>query len=61
MDVRLFSVASSHNGGIATLFIGLGEFGIVAVLPRWLQFTLGNSAPGLALVPVARGRPNGSG
>ncbi|MEU7040689.1 MFS transporter [Streptomyces varsoviensis] len=57
MDVRLFSVASFRNGNIATLIIGLGEFGIVAVLPLWLQFTLGYSAlqAGLALVPVAIG------
>ncbi|MEV0264539.1 DHA2 family efflux MFS transporter permease subunit [Streptomyces sp. NPDC050617] len=57
MDVRLFSVASFRNGNIATLIIGLGEFGIVAVLPLWLQFTLGYSAlqAGLALVPVAVG------
>ncbi|MEE1742069.1 DHA2 family efflux MFS transporter permease subunit [Streptomyces sp. BE147] len=57
MDVRLFSVASFRNGNIATLIIGLGEFGIIAVLPLWLQFTLGYSAvqAGLALVPVAVG------
>ncbi|HET6856834.1 MAG TPA: DHA2 family efflux MFS transporter permease subunit [Streptomyces sp.] len=57
MDVRLFSIASFRNGNIATLIIGLGEFGIVAVLPLWLQFTLGYSAlqAGLALVPVAIG------
>lgn len=57
MDVRLFSIASFRNGNIATLIIGLGEFGIVAVLPLWLQFTLGYSAleAGLALVPIAIG------
>ncbi|WP_409058228.1 DHA2 family efflux MFS transporter permease subunit [Streptomyces sp. SYP-A7185] len=57
MDVRLFSIASFRNGNIATLIIGLGEFGIVAVLPLWLQFTLGYSAleAGLALVPIAVG------
>lgn len=57
MDVRLFSISSFRNGNIATLIIGLGEFGIVAVLPLWLQFTLGYSAleAGLALVPIAIG------
>ncbi|MWK36240.1 DHA2 family efflux MFS transporter permease subunit [Actinomadura sp. J1-007] len=57
MDVRLFSVASFRNGNVATMIIGVGEFGIVAVLPLWLQFTLGYSAlqAGLALVPVAIG------
>lgn len=57
MDVGLFSIASFRNGNIATLIIGIGEFGIVAVLPLWLQFTLGYSAlqAGLALVPVAIG------
>ena len=57
MDVRLFSIDSFRNGNIATLIIGLGEFGIVAVLPLWLQFALGYSPvqAGLALVPVALG------
>jgi EmrB/QacA subfamily drug resistance transporter len=57
MDVRLFSIASFRNGNVATLIIGLGEFGIVAVLPLWLQFALGYSPveAGLALVPVAVG------
>lgn len=57
MDVRLFSVASFRNGNIVTVIIGLGEFGIIAVLPLWLQFTLGYTAleAGLALVPLAVG------
>jgi len=57
VDTRLFSVPSFRNGNIATLIIGLGEFGIIAVLPLWLQFTLGYSAlqAGLALVPLAIG------
>lgn len=57
MDLSLFSLPSFRNGNIATLIIGLGEFGIVAVLPLWLQFTLGYSAvqSGLALVPIAIG------
>ncbi|MFY0510437.1 DHA2 family efflux MFS transporter permease subunit [Streptomyces anulatus] len=57
MDVSLFSIASFRSGNIATLIIGIGEFGVVAILPLWLQFTLGYSAlqAGLALVPVALG------
>ena len=57
MDVRLFTIASFRSGNIATLIIGLGEFGIVAVLPLWLQFALGYSPvqAGLALVPIAVG------
>lgn len=57
MDVRLFSIGSFRNGNIATLIIGLGEFGIVAVLPLWLQFALGYSPvqAGLALIPIAVG------
>ncbi|QRY62014.1 DHA2 family efflux MFS transporter permease subunit [Gordonia sp. PDNC005] len=57
MDLGLFSVSSFRNGNVATLIIGVGEFGVVAVLPLWLQFTLGYSAlqAGLALVPIAIG------
>ncbi|WP_104087205.1 MFS transporter [Arthrobacter sp. GMC3] len=57
MDVKLFSISSFRNGNIATLIIGLGEFGIIAVLPLWLQFTL-NYSPleaGATLVPIAIG------
>jgi EmrB/QacA subfamily drug resistance transporter len=57
MDVRLFRVASFRNGNIATVLIGLGEFGIIAVIPLWLQFTLGYTAlqSGAALLPLAVG------
>jgi len=57
MNTRLFAIASFRGGNIATLLIGLGEFGIIAVLPLWLQFTLGYSAlqAGLMLVPIAIG------
>lgn len=57
MDVKLFSISSFRNGNMATLIIGLGEFGIIAVLPLWLQFTL-NYTPleaGATLVPIAIG------
>ncbi|MEV0292824.1 MFS transporter [Nocardia sp. NPDC050710] len=57
MDVRLFRIPSFRNGNVVTLIVGLGEFGIIAVLPLWLQFTLGYSAfqTGLALVALAVG------
>lgn len=57
MDVKLFSIASFRNGNIATMIIGLGEFGIIAVLPLWLQFTLDYSPleAGATLVPIAIG------
>ncbi|GGT19184.1 DHA2 family efflux MFS transporter permease subunit [Streptomyces purpureus] len=57
MDVRLFSIPSFRNGNLVTVIVGLGEFGIIAVLPLWLQFTLGYSAfqAGLALVALAVG------
>ncbi|MEV4346881.1 DHA2 family efflux MFS transporter permease subunit [Actinoplanes sp. NPDC049596] len=57
MDTRLFTISSFRNGNIATVIIGLGEFGIIAVLPLWLQFTLDYSAlqAGVALLPLAIG------
>ena len=57
MNVTLFSISSFRNGNVATLIIGLGEFGIIAVLPLWLQFTLDYSPleAGATLVPIAVG------
>ncbi|MFI6490870.1 DHA2 family efflux MFS transporter permease subunit [Streptomyces sp. NPDC050564] len=57
MDVKLFSIPSFRNGNVVTLIVGLGEFGVIAVLPLWLQFTLDYSAfeAGLALVALAVG------
>ncbi|MET8679600.1 DHA2 family efflux MFS transporter permease subunit [Streptomyces sp. NPDC004647] len=57
MDVRLLSIPSFRNGNVVTLFVGLGEFGIIAVMPLWLQFALDYSAfqAGLALVALAAG------
>ncbi|WP_246011750.1 MFS transporter [Nocardia mexicana] len=57
MDVRLFALPSFRNGNAVTLIVGIGEFGIIAVLPLWLQFALGYSAfqSGLALVALAVG------
>lgn len=57
MDVRLFSIPSFRNGNVVTLVVGIGEFGIIAVLPLWLQFALDYSVfqAGLALVALAAG------
>lgn len=57
MDVRLFSIPSFRNGNVVTLVVGLGECGIIAVMPLWLQFALDYSAfqAGLALVALAAG------
>lgn len=57
MDTKLFSIASFRNGNIATTIIGLGEYGIIAVIPLWLVFTMEYTAleAGLILVPIAIG------
>lgn len=57
MDTQLFSIKSFSTGNVATLIIGLAEFGILAVLPLWLQFTLGYSTlqTGLMIAVVAIG------
>lgn len=57
MDVQLLSIPSFRNGNVVTLFVGFGEFGIIAVMPLWLQFALDYSAfqAGLALVALAAG------
>ena len=57
MNTRLFSIASFRNGNVATTIIGLGEYGIIAVIPLWLVFTMDYTAlqAGLALVPIAIG------
>ncbi|MEV0033593.1 DHA2 family efflux MFS transporter permease subunit [Nocardia sp. NPDC050793] len=57
LDVRLFAVPSFRNGNVVTIVVGVGEFGIIAVLPLWMQFTLGYTAfqTGLALAALAVG------
>ncbi|MGY0497747.1 DHA2 family efflux MFS transporter permease subunit [Nocardia sp. FBN12] len=57
IDVGLFSIDSFRKGNVVTLIVGLGEFGIIAVLPLWMQFALDYTAlqAGLALVPLAIG------
>lgn len=57
MDTSLFGIRSFSTGNIATLIIALAEFGILAVLPLWLQYTLGYSVlrTGLMIFVVAVG------
>ncbi|WP_067847728.1 DHA2 family efflux MFS transporter permease subunit [Nocardia lijiangensis] len=57
LDVRLFGIPSFRNGNVVTIVVGVGEFGIIAVLPLWMQFTLGYTAfqTGLALAALAVG------
>ncbi|MCX5339782.1 MFS transporter [Streptomyces atratus] len=57
MDTSLFGIKSFSTGNIATLIIALAEFGMLAVLPLWLQYTLGYSAvqTGLLVFVVAIG------
>lgn len=57
MDTRLFSIRSFSTGNVASFVIGVAEFGLLAVLPLWLHYTLGYSAvqTGLVIVVVALG------
>ncbi|MEU5627199.1 MULTISPECIES: MFS transporter [Streptomyces] len=57
MDTSLFGIKSFSTGNIATLIIALAEFGMLAVLPLWLQYTLGYSVlqTGLIVFVVAVG------
>nr|WP_086734699.1 MFS transporter [Streptomyces glaucescens] len=57
MDTSLFGIESFSTGNIATLIIALAEFGMLAVLPLWLQYTLGYSVlqTGLIVFVVAVG------
>ncbi len=57
LDLRLFRYRSFRWGNLAALIVSLGEFGIVFVLPLYLQSVLGYSAlqTGLVLVATALG------
>ncbi len=57
VDLRLFSIASFSRGNAAALIVALGEFGILFVLPLYLQGALGLSAlqTGAVLIPLAVG------
>ncbi|ASN53848.1 MFS transporter [Sinomonas sp. R1AF57] len=56
-SVELLRIPSFRNGNIAALIVSLGEFGIILVLPIWLQNVLGFSAleTGLILLALAIG------
>ncbi len=57
LDLRLFRYATFRWGNLAAFIVSLGEFGIVFVLPLYLQGVLGYTAfeTGLVLVAVASG------
>jgi len=57
VDLRLFSISSFSRGNVAALIVALGEFGLLFVLPLYLQGALGLSAldTGAALIPLAVG------
>jgi len=57
VDLRLFSISSFSRGNLAALVVALGEFGLLFVLPLYLQGALGLSAldTGAALIPLAAG------
>ncbi|MFJ8851077.1 MFS transporter [Streptomyces sp. NPDC102437] len=57
MDTSLFGIKSFSTGNIATLIIALAEFGMLAVLPLWLQYALDYSPvqTGLLVFVVAVG------
>ncbi|WP_430297211.1 DHA2 family efflux MFS transporter permease subunit [Sinomonas sp. B1-1] len=56
-SVELLRIPAFRNGNIAALIVSLGEFGIILVLPIWLQNVLGFSAleTGLILLALAIG------
>lgn len=53
LDLSLFGIASFRNGNIAAAIISLGEFGLLFLLPLYLQNILGLSATGTGLVLLA--------
>jgi len=57
LDLRLFRYRSFRWGNLAALIVSLGEFGIVFVLPLYLQAVLGYTAlqTGLVLLATAIG------
>ncbi len=57
VDLKLFAIPSFRNGNVAALIVALGEFGVLFVLPLFLQGALGLSAlqTGAALIPLAGG------
>ncbi len=57
VDFALFRIRSFRYGSMAVLIVGLGEFGLIFVIPLFLQSVLGLSAfeTGVVLVALAGG------
>ena len=57
LDLSLFSIPSFRNGNVAAMIISLGEFGLLFLIPLYLQNILGLSATrtGVVLVALAAG------
>lgn len=57
LAVDLLRIPSFRNGNVVAMIVALGEFGIVLVVPIWLQNVLGYSAiqAGLVLLGLAGG------
>lgn len=57
LDFALLKIGSFRNGSIAALIVSMGEFGLIFVIPLWLQNLLGLSpiSTGLALLWLAGG------
>lgn len=57
VDLDLFRLRSFRNGNLAALVVSLGEFGLIFVLPLFVQSVLGYSAfdTGLVLLALALG------
>ena len=57
VDLRLFAIKSFSRGNVVALIVSLGEFGLLFVIPLYLQGALGLSAmqTGAALIPLAGG------
>ena len=57
VDFALFRIPTFRYGNVAVLIVGLGEFGLVFVIPLFLQSVLGLSAfeTGVVLVALAGG------
>lgn len=53
LDLTLFGIPSFRNGNIAAGIISLGEFGLLFLLPLYLQNILGLSATGTGVVLLA--------
>lgn len=53
INLRLFKLPTFRWGGVTILIVSLGEFGVIFVIPLFLQNVLGMSALGAGLVILA--------